>query len=54
MPDGAAKHLLSVKDDSNWHAFAELLREYADVSPAQLPKQVPPARGVDDVHEVRL
>ena len=34
--------------------FAELLREYADVSPAQLPKQVPPARGVDDVHEVRL
>ena len=54
LPDGAAKHLLSVTDDSTRHKFAELLRKYADVSPAQLPKQVPPARGVDDFHEVRL
>lgn len=34
LPDGAAKHLLGVKQDGTRNEFAALLREFADVAPA--------------------
>lgn len=54
LPDGAAKHLLGISDPKTRTEFADLLRKFADISPTQLPKTVPPDRGIDDVHEVRL
>ena len=44
--------MLSITNDGIQHAFAELMYKYTDVSPVQLPKQVPPAHGIDDIYEV--
>ena len=53
LPEGGTKHLLHVKDEGIYKELAEILCEYADVCPTQLPKSRP-HRGLDDVHEIHL
>ena len=45
--------MLSVPHDVQLE-FKSLIKEFADVFPDELPKTLPPNRGIDDVHKIDL
>ena len=51
LPDGAVPHMLSVPQELKT-TMTDVLREYHDVFPAELPKLVPPDRKLGDVHDI--
>ena len=51
LPDGAVSHLLGLPKEQRG-ALDHLLKEFKGVFPAELPKYVPPDRGLGDVHEI--
>lgn len=53
LPEGAVPHLLSAPPTLQT-PLHDLLGEYRDVFPPDLPKQYPPDRGLGDAHEIPL
>ena len=53
LPDGAVPHLLGLPKEQRG-AMEHLLREFKGVLPAELPKYIPPDRGLRDVHEILI
>ena len=51
LPDGAVPHLLGLPKEQRG-VLDHLLKEFKGVFPAELPKYVPPDRGLGDVHEI--
>ena len=49
--DGAVLHLLGLPQEQRGE-LDHLLKEFKGVFPAELPKYVPPDRGLGDVHEI--
>ena len=49
LPEGSLQHLLECKEEVR-PRLKEFFKEFADVLPAELPKQLPPERGLKDVH----
>ena len=54
LPKGAAKHLLPIKADAVRDNLAAFLMKHKDVCPAELPKTLPPLRGLGDKHHIKL
>ena len=54
LPEGAAKHLLPIKEDAVRDNLATILTKHKDVCPAELPKALPPLRGLGDEHHIKL
>ena len=51
LPYGAVPHLLGLPKEQRG-VLDHLLKEFKGVFPAELPKYVPPDRGLGDVHEI--
>ena len=51
LPEGLVPHLLAA-DDTIQEELWQLLKQYADVFPSQLPKDMPCDRGLGKVHEI--
>ena len=51
MPEGAVPHLLGLPKEQRG-VLDHLLKEFKGVFPPELPKNVPPDRGLGDVHEI--
>ena len=51
LPHGAVPHLLGLPKEQRG-VLDHLLKEFKGVFPAELPKYVPPDRGLGDVHEI--
>ena len=51
LPEGSVPHLLAA-DDTAQEELWQLLKQYADVFPSQLPKDMPRDRGLGEVHEI--
>ena len=51
LPDGVVPHLLGLPKEQRG-VLDHLLKEFKGVFPAELPKYVPPDRGLGDVHEI--
>ena len=51
LPEGSVPHLLAA-DDTIREELRQLLKQYADVFPSQLPKDMPYDRGLGEVHEI--
>ena len=51
LPEGAVPHLLSCKPAER-DDLKGLLKEFCSVFASELPKQLPPNRGLGDVHEI--
>ena len=50
LPKGSVPHLLAT-DDTAREELRQLLKQYADVFPSQLPKDMPCDCGLGEVHE---
>jgi hypothetical protein len=53
LPNGAIEHVLQA-DSHVQNDVREVLKEYKDVFPDQLPVELPPMRGIDDVHYITI
>jgi hypothetical protein len=53
LPHGAAEQLQEA-DNEVKNELIKILKEYKDVFPADLPKELPPNRGLNDVHHIPL
>ena len=53
QPDGAVPHLLDLPKEQRG-VLDHLLKEFKNVLPAQLPKYVPPDRGLGNVHAIPI
>ena len=53
LPKGAAEHL-STADPEVIEKLKKIFKKYKEVFPSELPKSVPPDRGVHDVHRIPL
>ncbi len=53
LPDGAVPQLLAASDEHR-APLRQLLTEYRDVFPSELPKRYPPDRGLGDAHDIPL
>ena len=53
LPDGAVPHLLGLPEEQRG-VPEHILKEFKSVFLAELPKHVPPDRGLGDVHEVLI
>ena len=51
LPEGSVPHLLAA-DNTVREELRQLLKQYADVFPSQLPKDMPRDRGLGEVHEI--
>ena len=51
LPEGAVPHLLGLPEEQRG-VLDHLLKEFKGVFPPELPKTVPPDRGLGDVHEI--
>ena len=51
LPDSAVPHLLGLPKEQR-RVLDHLFKEFKDVFPAELPKYIPPDRGLGDVHEI--
>ena len=51
LPKGSVPHLLAA-DDTVQEELRQLLKQYADIFPSQLPKDMPRNRGLGEVHEI--
>ena len=51
LPEGSVPHLLAV-DDTVREELWQLLKQYADIFPSQLPKDMPRDRRLGEVHEI--
>ena len=51
LPEGSVPHLLGANDTVREELW-QLLKQYADVFPSQLPKDMPRNRGLGEVHEI--
>ena len=51
LPEGLVPHLL-VMDDTIHEELQQLLKQYADVFPSHLPKDMPHDHGLGEVHEI--
>ena len=51
LPEGSVSHLLAM-DNTVQEELRQLLKQYADVFPSQLPKDMPCDRGLGEVHEI--
>ena len=51
IPEGSVPHLLAT-DDTVCEELQQLLKEYADIFPSQLPKDMPHYHGLGEVHEI--
>ena len=51
LPEGSVPHLLAA-DDTVREELRQLLKQYADVLPSQLPKDMPHDCGLGEVHEI--
>ena len=51
LPDGAVPHLLGLPEEQRG-VLEHILKEFKSVFPAELPKHVPPDRGLGDMHEI--
>ena len=54
LPEGAAKHLLPIKEEAVRDNLAAILTKHKDVCPVELPKTLPPLRGLGDEHHIKL
>ena len=54
LPEGAAKHLLPIKEDAVRDNLAAILMKHKDVCLAELPKTLPPLRGLGEEHHIKL
>lgn len=53
LPNGAVEHILSAPPDMQ-NDVSDVLKEYRDVFPDELPAMLPPNRGIDDVHYITV
>ncbi len=53
LPEGSLQHLLECKEEVR-PRLREFFKEFSDVLPAELPKRLPPNRGLQDVHTIDL
>ena len=53
LPDGAVPHLLGFPEEQRG-VLEHILKEFKSVFPAELPKHVPPDRGLGDMHEIHI
>ena len=53
MPEGCVSQLLACEEEHR-SQLKQLLKTYKDVFPTELPKHVPPNRGLDDEMEIKL
>ena len=51
LPEGSVPHLLAA-DDTVREELQQLLKQYADIFPSQLPKDMPRDHGLGEVHEI--
>ena len=54
LPEGAAKYLLYLEVEAECPRFAQVLHEFKNVCPPYLPRELPPQRGIADVHHIWL
>ena len=54
LPEGAAKHLLPIKEDAVRDNLAAILMKHKDVCLAELSKTLLPLRGLGDEHHIKL
>ena len=53
LPAGSSKHIKELPTKIQ-DTLQSILKDYHDVFPAELPKQLPPDRGLGDVHSIPL
>ena len=53
LPEGNLQHSLECPEDIR-PGLKEFLKEFRNVLPAELPKKLPPDRGLKDVHTIDL
>ena len=53
LPNGAVEHVLQVNTEVQ-NEVREVLRDFKEVFPDELPVQLPPMRGIDDVHYITV
>ena len=53
LPDGTVPHLLGLPEEQRG-VTEHILKEFKSVFPAELPKHVPPDKGLGDVHEIPI
>ena len=53
LPEGSLQHLLEASEDIR-PKLREFFKKFMDVLPAELPKELPPDRGLKDVHTIEL
>ena len=53
LPEGSLQHLLGCSEEVR-PKLREFFKEFSDVLPADLPKTLPPDRGLKDVHTIDL
>ena len=53
LPEGSLQHLLSCSEEVR-PKLKDFFKEFADVLPVELPKSLPPDRGLKDVHTIDL
>ena len=53
LPDGAVPHLLGIPEERRG-VLEQILKEFNSVFIAELPKHIPPDRGLEDVHEIPI
>ena len=51
LPYGAVPHLLGLPEEQRG-VLEHILKEFKSVFPAELPRHVPPDRGLGDMHEI--
>ena len=53
LPAGSSKHIKELPTKIQ-DTLQSILKDYRDVFPAELPKQLPPDQGLGDVHSIPL
>ncbi len=53
LPEGSLQHLLDCPEEIR-EELRRFFQEYSDVMPSELPKELPPDRGLKDVHTIEL
>ena len=53
LPEGSLQHLLEASEEIR-PQLKEFFMKFADVLPQELPKKLPPDRGLQDIHTIEL
>ena len=53
LPEGSLQHLLEASEEIR-PRLRQFFQDFTDVLPAELPKELPPDRGLKDVHTIEL